>query len=77
MRDKHRGHVGVDDAACEDVGGPGGLTYRAGTAGTGNCGCWLEMVRLGSWRKCGVDREADLDPGVHTEQTRRENETLS
>lgn len=76
----------MDDAACVDVDGPGGLTYRAGTAGTGNCGCLLEMVHLGSWRRCGVDREADLDPGVHTEQTgmhykiinrERENETLS
>lgn len=69
VRDKRSGHVGVDDAVCVDEGGPGGLMYRAGTAGTGHCGCWLEMVHLGSWRRYGADREAGPDPWVHTVQT--------
>lgn len=76
----------MDDAECVDVGGPGGLMYRAETAGAQNCGRWQEMVHLDSWRRCGADREADPDPGVHTEQTGRhkkiieresENEILS
>lgn len=60
--------VAVDDAACVDGGGPGVRMHRAATAGTGNCGRWLEMVRLDSLRRCGAGREADLDLGVHTEE---------
>lgn len=48
VRGNRRGHVGADDAVCVDEGGPGGLTYRAGTAGTEHCGRWLETVHLGS-----------------------------
>lgn len=69
VRDKRSGRVGVDDAVCADGCGPGGLTYRAGTVGKGHCGCWLETVHLGRWRRCDADREADLDPLVHTVQT--------
>lgn len=75
VRDKHSGHGGVDDAVCADWGGPGGLTNKTGVAETGHCGCWLETVHLGSWRRCGADREADPDPWVHTVMTvKRKNE---
>lgn len=69
MRGNRRGHVAADDAVCVDEDGPGGLMYRAGAAGTGHCGCWLETIHLGSWRRSGADREADLDLWVHTVQT--------
>ena len=61
--------MGADDAVCADEGGPGGLTDRAGAAGTGQCGRWLETTHLGSSRRCGADREAGLDLWVHTAQT--------
>ena len=67
--DKRSGHVGVGDAVGADGGAPGDLMYKAGAAETGHCGGWLEMVHLGSWRRCGADREADLDPWVHTVRT--------
>lgn len=66
MRDNCRGHVGADDAVCADEGGPGGLTYRAGAVGREHCGCWLEMIHPGSWRRCAADKEADPDLWVHT-----------
>lgn len=69
VRGNRRGHVGAEDVVCADEGGPGGLTYRAGTAGTGRCGGWLETIHLGSWRRCAADREAGLDLWVHTVQT--------
>lgn len=48
VRDNRRGCAGADGAVCEDGRGPGGLTYRAGAAGTGRRGRWLEKVHLGS-----------------------------
>lgn len=80
--DNRRGHVGADDAVCVDEGVPGGLTYRAGAAGTGHCGRWLETILLGNWRRSGADREAGLDLLVHTVQAGKmdkkiENEILS
>lgn len=47
VRGNHTGHVGADDAVCAGEGGPGGLMYRAGTAGKGHCGRWLETIHLG------------------------------
>ena len=64
MRDNCRVHVDADDAVT--VYGPGGPMGRAGAAGTGHCGCWLEKIHLGSWTRCGADRGADLDLWVHT-----------
>lgn len=49
------------DAACVDEGDLGGLTDRAGC-----CGCLVDRIHLGNWRRCGADREADLDLLVHT-----------
>lgn len=57
--------MAADDAACVDEGGLGGLTDRAG-----RCGCWVDRIHLGNWRRCGADREADLDLWVHTVQAK-------
>lgn len=48
VRGNRRGREGADDAVGVRGGGPGGLTYKAEAAGTGHCGCWLEMVHQGS-----------------------------
>lgn len=69
MKDSCRGRVGVDDAVCEDEGGPGYLMHKAGIAVTGYCGCWLEMIHLGRWTRYGADKEAALDLWVHTVNT--------
>lgn len=69
VRGNRRGDVGADDAVCVDEGGLGDLMYRAAAAGTGCCGCWLETIHLGNWRRFAADREAGLDLWVHTVQT--------
>lgn len=79
VRGNRRGHEAADDAVCVDEGGPGGLMYRDGPAGTGHCGCWLETIPLGSWRRSDADREADPDLWVHTVQivkTEEENKEM-
>lgn len=68
MRGNYRGRVAADDAVCVDEGGPGALMYKAGAAGTGHYGRWLEALHRGSWRRSCVDKGADLDLWVHTSQ---------
>lgn len=60
--------MAADDAVCVDVGGPGGLMCKAGSAGARHCGCWLGRIHLRSWKRSGADREADQDLWVHTVQ---------
>lgn len=69
VRGNCRGRVAADDAVCVDEDGPGALMYKAGAAGTGHYGCWLETLHLGSWRRSCVDKGADLGLWVHTGQT--------